>query len=100
MPAAKSRKTRNQKNPKVRGVVTIIRRDFGVGGVGYIEDEGGVEHFFHSRHVQPPGYGVLQVGSVVKFRRIRARGAMGAGAQARDIEEITLPGSKDELEHS
>jgi cold shock CspA family protein len=76
---------RSRTGATARGTVAVLRPDFGVGGVGYILDEEGIEHFFHSRFVRAPGYAALRIGASVEFKRIRAKKAMGAGAQARDV---------------
>ena len=73
---------------KHQGHIVSLDPNFGNGGIGYIADNEGVLHFFHSSYVKNKPYKKLIVGDQVLFRRIRARSAMGAGPHARDIEII------------
>ena len=73
---------------KYSGRIISLDPNFGNGGVGYIADNEGGSYFFHSSYVKNNLYKKLTVGDKVLFRRIRARSAMGAGPQARDIEII------------
>lgn len=73
---------------KHKGHIVSLDPTFGNGGIGYVADSEGRLHFFHSSYVKNTPYKKLLVGDKVLFRRIRARSAMGASPQARDIEII------------
>jgi len=77
----------NQKSIST-GCVVEIQRDFGAGGIGYIRDDRGVSYFFHRRHVKTPGFDELDVGCEVEFKPIKAKWAMGAGPQAREVRRL------------
>lgn len=71
---------------KYKGCIINLDPNYGNGGIGYIVDEEKIKYFFHSSYVKNNQYKNLTIGKTVIFRRIRARSAMGAGPQARDIE--------------
>lgn len=70
------------------GYICQLRPCFGAGGIGYIRDGAGVSIFFHCREVFNGEYSSLALGMAVSFILVRARSAMGAGPQARDVRRV------------
>ncbi|HHC6501552.1 TPA: cold-shock protein [Vibrio parahaemolyticus] len=78
----------NGKIERLEGVITSLDQTFGNGGIGYLKDITNKSYFFHARYVDKGGYRMLNVGDKVTFYPIRAKSAMGAGPQARQIKKI------------
>jgi cold shock CspA family protein len=72
------------------GYIKMLFPSYGAGGIGFVDGEGGLDIYFHRSSVVGE-YSQLKPGQRVSYRLIKARPAMGAGPQAKEVRPIGGP---------